>query len=90
MDSKKKTRRRGKDLLKCFHCNGSMNGMSQADLWWLLIETDDKILICDQCLDEHYATLESTGKVPRLSIDFAPTGLIEFLAEQHGIDEIPW
>lgn len=89
MNTTKKRQRRGKDVLKCFHCGGYM-GVCQEDLWWLVIETDDKILLCDRCVDEYNATLASTGKVPRLSINYAPNGLIELLAMEHGVEEIPW
>lgn len=84
----KKRRRRGKDLLKCFHCNSDM-GLLQEDLWWFLIETDEKILVCQKCIDEHNAKVLA-GEPTRISLDYAPNGLIEYLAEQHGVETIPW
>jgi hypothetical protein len=61
----------------------------QEDLWWLLIETDDNILVCQKCLDGYNAKVQA-GESPRISLDYAPNGLIEYLAEQHGIENIPW
>jgi hypothetical protein len=89
MKCNRKRRRRGKDLLKCFHCGGNVDGCLQEDLWWLMIETDDKILICQKCIDEFNAK-KLAGESPRLSLDYAPHGLIEYLATKHGVEEIPW
>jgi hypothetical protein len=66
-----------------------MDGYHQDDLWWLLIETEDKILVCDRCIDEHNAKVFA-GEAPQLSLNYAPNGLIEYLAAEHGVEKIPW
>jgi len=65
-------------------------GIRQEDLWWLMIETDEQILVCQKCLDEHNATRAVTGKSRRISLNFAPNGLIEYLATKHSVEQIPW
>ena len=78
---KKTTRRRGKDVLKCFHCGHGMDGRSQADLWYFLIE-GDQILYCDRCTADHNARVAATGKAQKMTVPFAPNGLVQFMAKR--------
>ena len=77
------------DLLRCFGCNGSMDGRSQADLWCYLME-DEELLYCDKCVAQHNARVEATGEAQRITIPYAPNGLVQFMAAKYGVEEIPW
>ena len=84
---KRKSRPSGKDVLKCFHCGGDLDGRSQADLWYLLVELD-QILYCDKCVDEHNRKVAVTGRAQRMTVPYAPNGLVEFMAYKWG-EEVP-
>lgn len=79
----------GEDLLRCFGCNRSMDGRSQEELWYLLIE-EDELLYCDACVAQHNAKVEATGEAQKISIPYAPNGLVEYMAAKYGVEEIPW
>ena len=72
---------KGKDVLKCFRCGGDLDGRSQADLWYLLMELDE-ILYCNKCVDQHNEKVAATGMPQPIPIPFAPNGLIEFKARR--------
>ncbi len=81
MTTKKKMKTQGQDVLKGFHCDGDMDGRSQADLWYFLIE-GDQILYCERCTADHNARVASTGKAQKMTVAFAPNGLVQFMAKR--------
>jgi hypothetical protein len=88
MNTTKKGRRRGKDLLRCFHCGRRLN-MDQASAWFYLIELEE-ILYCDGCVREHNEAIARTGLPQPMTLHYAPSGLLEFMAAKYGAEKIPF
>jgi len=81
MATKKKMKTQRQDVLKCFRCGHGMDGRSQAELWEYLVE-DDQILYCDRCTADHSARVASTGEAQKMTVAFAPNGLVQFMAKR--------
>ena len=76
LKSKKKRKAKARELLKCFHCGGDMNGRSQEVLRYLLFEWGQP-LFCDKCVDEHNEKVEATGEDQVITTLFASDQVLE-------------
>ena len=79
LKSKKRRKAKARELLKCFHCGGDMDGRSQEVLRYFLFEWGQP-LFCDKCVDEHNEKVEATGEDQVITTPFASDDLVLFAA----------
>ena len=72
----KRKKGRTREILRCFHCGGDMDGRSQEVLRHFLGHYG-LLLICDKCVDEHNEKVEATGEDQEITTPFASDEMLE-------------